>query len=95
MVQVHQQYSPLGVEFIGLTNEDSSALDASKAFLNNLGITWPNGYGAGETTDALGIGGIPAIFVVGTDGKLLWRNEMPGKIEDALDAALWLRDHPE
>jgi len=82
------------VTFLGLTAEDSSALEESKAFVEKLKITWPNGYGAGETINACRVSGLPTLFVIGTDGRVLWNDEMGGELEDALQAALWLRDHP-
>jgi len=44
--------------------------------------------------DALRVEDLPTLFIVGVDGHILWHDEMAGNIEDALDAALWLRDHP-
>ena len=92
---MQQQVGSTGVQFIGLTPEDSSTLDKSKAFLDTFGIRWPNGYGAGEAIDALRVFGYPTTFVFGADGRVLWNDAMGGKVEDAIAAALWLREHPE
>jgi hypothetical protein len=92
---VYGQYHSLGVEFIGLTEEGESALQDSKAFLESYGVEWPNGYGAAKPIEGLRVQGFPTMFVFGADGKVLWHDEMGGSVEEALDAALWLRDHPE
>lgn len=92
---MYETYESRGVEFIGLTGEDSSALDDSKAFLEACGVKWSNGYGAAEPIETLNLNGIPTIFVIGADGKVLWHDELDGTVEEALDAALWLRENPE
>jgi hypothetical protein len=92
---VYGQYHPHGVEFIGLTEEDASALEESKEFLEACGVEWPNGYGAAKPSEALRVQGLPTMFVFGPKGKVLWHDEMGGSVEEALNAALWLRDHPE
>jgi hypothetical protein len=83
------------VEFIGLTGEDASSLKESKAFLESNNIRRPNGYGAAEPIAGLRVDPLPTRFVFGADGKVLWHDELGGTLEEALDAALWLRDHPE
>ena len=92
---MYNEYQSRGVEFIGLTEEDSSSLDDSKAFLEEFGIKWPNGYGAPKPIANLRVSGFPTMFVFGADGKVLWHDELGGSLEEALDAALWLRAHPE
>lgn len=74
--------------FIGLTAEGSEENSKSEAFINRYGITWPNGYGAGDTIDALQVTGLPTVFVIGSDGKIVWRREMGGQLSDAIEQAL-------
>jgi hypothetical protein len=92
---VQQSLRARGVVFLGLTDEDASTLTKSEAFVDEVGMTWPNGYGAAETIASLRVSGLPTVFVIGSDGRVLWHDEMDGVVEDALEAALWLRDHPQ
>jgi len=60
------------VEFIGLTPEDNSLLERIRTYLDEVGMTWPNGYGAEKTLDEWKVSAIPVVFVVGRDGRLVW-----------------------
>lgn len=80
--------------FVGITSEGESDLEDSKAFLNEFGITWPNAYGAAAALEALGVNAFPTIVVFGADGRVFWNDEMGGDLDDAVQAALWVRDHP-
>lgn len=88
LVEVHKKFKDSGVVFIGLTNEDESRLDEMKDFLQGPGITWPNGYGAGPTLGKLGMTYIPSLWVIGTDGKIVWNTEAEGELEDGISRAL-------
>ena len=74
--------------FIGLTPEGSDAIADSQAFIDRYGITWPNGYGAGDTIKALEVIGYPTVFVIGADGNIAWRDEFGGTLSEAIDQAL-------
>ncbi len=85
---LHRKYSDKGVVFIGLTNEGYETLPDTERFLKMAGIPWLNGYGANDTLDKLEVTGIPAIFVVGHDGKIVWNFDSPGDPNDGIDKAL-------
>lgn len=74
--------------FVGLTAEGAESKSESQAFLDSVGITWPNGYGARKTIDAFGVQGYPTMFVIGADGKVVWNDEIGGELESAVDEAL-------
>ena len=88
LIDLCDKHRNRNVLFLGLTYEGADALDASRKFVDDLGIHWPNAYGAGVTVDALGVTGLPAVLVVGADGKVFWNHEMGGTVEDALQQAL-------
>ena len=84
---LQQKYAPRGVELIGLTEENSSTLDASIKFLEQGKITWRNGYGAGPTLGTLNFRGIPMAWVVDREGKIVWTGHplaLPEKLLDDL-----------
>ena len=86
---MHKKYSDQGVVFIGLTHEDETALTKSQAFLDAAGITWLNGYGAIDTLLAFEwTGAYPTMWVIGTDGKVIWNSDSPGTLEDGIEEAL-------
>jgi len=87
-VQTYDEYKGRGVVFIGLTAGGTEEIAETKAFIEKFGITWPNGYGAAATINALGVTGIPSVFVIGADGKVAWKNELGGELHDAIDKAL-------
>lgn len=88
LVELHHKYKDRGVLFIGLTTESSGELREIRKFLDRFGITWPNGYGADHTLDELGVEGIPRVWVVGKDGKVLWEDGLDGTVEQAIEMAL-------
>jgi hypothetical protein len=57
-------------------------------FIQDLGITWPNAYGARATLQALGVRGVPTTFVVARDGRIAWNDELGGDLDDAIQRAL-------
>lgn len=88
MVALYEKFKDRGVVFIGLTSEESDQLGTIKSFLKQSRITWLNGYGADKTMDALGVEYIPAIWIIGGDGKVAWTSERDESHEEALDKAL-------
>ncbi len=73
---------------MGLTAEGSDEIENSRKFVEDLGIEWPNAYGAGATIAALGVQGLPTVLLVGADGKVLWNDELGGALDDAIGQAL-------
>lgn len=90
LVSVYNTFKDRGVRFIGLTTEGSATEDRSAAFLADAGIEWPNGLGAVEMLSELQAEAIPAVWVVGRDGRVVWniasRSELSEAIEEALKA---------
>lgn len=88
LADAYKRFHDEGVEFLGLTSEGETTLADSKEFLSSAGITYPNGYDAGKTIEALKVYGIPAVFVVGRDNKIVWNNRQNGSLEEAIEKAL-------
>lgn len=90
LVDLHAKYKDRGVVFIGLTDEGPESLTAIRGFLNDTGITWLNGYGAGETLLALEAYAIPNTWVIGRDGKIVWSGHPLDRrpLEEAIEKAL-------
>jgi len=88
LVATYNKYRDKGVVFIGLSSEDEESLPAMQRFLQATGITWPNGYGAFDTLRALDVTYIPAAWVVGPDGTIVWSQDSPGTLEDGIEQAL-------
>lgn len=85
LIELYEEYKDHDVVFLGLTGEDSSALDESRRFLRLTKITWLQGYGAAETIDALDVQYIPQLFIIGRDGKIAWDQSSREPIESALE----------
>ena len=88
LIALHKQFSPRGVEFMGLTAEGEEYLDESKRFLEETGIPWRNGYGAVETLIALQADAIPQVWVVDHTGTIIWNLDSTESIEASLELAL-------
>lgn len=78
MKLLYETYHDRGVEFIGVScdlTREEGGYDRLKAFVAKEKIPWPQYYGdsheASQFADTWGINAIPAVFLVGRDGKLL------------------------
>ena len=68
---VWEAYQERGVAFVGVTYHD--AQDASLAFIEEYGITYPNGVDEmGRISDALGVTAVPETYVIDREGLLAW-----------------------
>jgi thiol-disulfide isomerase/thioredoxin len=88
LVEAYDMYHKRGVVFLGLTVDSEDAIPQMKEFLTETKITWPCGYGAGDTLNALHAEMIPQVWVVGSDGKILWNLDESGSLEAAIEEAL-------
>ena len=88
LVATYNTFKDRGVVFIGLTSDTGKNILDMKKFLKDGKIPWPSAYGAGPTLDALGVEGIPQVWVVGVDGKIRWNFDSEGSLDGALEDAL-------
>lgn len=95
--KVHDEYAARGVVFVGLTVEEPEA-DAKKVreFVDEFGMRYAIGWADSETARTLfdGRTNIPQTFVVGPDGRVVFRSigfspaKSPALLREALDRAL-------
>ncbi len=63
-------------------------MDFMESFLHKAGIKWPNGYGADNTLLQLEAHFIPAVWVIGTDGRVVWNRDSRKTLEEGIEEAL-------
>jgi thiol-disulfide isomerase/thioredoxin len=88
LVYLHEKYASKGVQFIGLTAEPQSQLDAIQRFLKETRITWLNGYGAEGTLTELGADVIPMVWVFDRNGTVVWNEESTESLDHAIANAI-------
>jgi len=68
---VWETYQNQGVTLVGITYRD--AQDASLSFIDEHGITYPNGVDEmGRISDAYGVTAVPETYVIDREGRLAW-----------------------
>ena len=90
MVEVYEKFKDQKVAFIGLTADGEDLLPVIQKWLEETGITWPNGYGAIDSLIAYKAEFIPQVWVIGTDGKVVWNvdSERTESLEAGIARAL-------
>jgi len=64
-------YKDGGVAFVGVTYQDAKG--ASQRFIQEFGLTYPNGADAkGQISRLYGVTGVPETFIIDRDGKVAW-----------------------
>ena len=74
--------------FIGLTSDEIDSMAEIVRFLEETGVTWPNGYGATQTLADFKAHYIPAMWVINKEGTVCWNYDAPGSMENAINQAL-------
>jgi peroxiredoxin len=64
LVRMHEKFKNQGVVFLGFTTH---RVKRAEEFLRRCGISWPNAYGIRSLSTIA-----PAIYVIGTDGRIIW-----------------------
>ena len=73
-------YREKGVAFWGVTFKD--APNASQAFVQEFGITYPNGIDSqGRLRRAYGVSAVPETFIIDREGKVAWFHAGPLKAD--------------
>lgn len=88
LIKLYEKYSPQGVVFLGLTNEDRRSLKQSEEFIAATKIPWPQGYGVDKTLARLNAEYIPQVWVVDQTGMIAWDQTAPDEISKTLDRLL-------
>ncbi len=87
--EINQKYSSRGLKIVAVSNEQADAIEKKgvRALGMNFGVARSSG-----ASRLYGVSGIPDSFIIGKDGKILWRGH-PGYINDEMLAA-WLGGQP-
>ncbi|HWB10068.1 MAG TPA: TlpA disulfide reductase family protein [Pirellulales bacterium] len=86
LLRLHEKWGRQGVNFLGIT---ARGHDDAKAFVDQHGIAWPNGYGIGDLRDAA-----PQVFLVDRRGSVVWFDDRlryrhePDRLIRELDEAI-------
>ena len=88
LVEAYDAYHKKGVIFIGLTSDSENKLTQMK--ISSPRPTSPGHAGTGPSTPSArsGVNMIPQVWVVGSDGKILWNMDEEGSLEAAIEKAL-------
>ncbi len=86
LIKLNKKYKDQGVVIIGLTNEDYSKAKIAK-FVKDMKMDYIVGT-ASDTGKSYGVTGIPAAFIVGKNGKIVWSGHPMDGLDKALEAAL-------
>ncbi len=72
----HRKYKDRGVVFVGVAVAEDP--EASKSFLRELDITYPNGPDDSQISRRYGVAGLPTTVFIGRDGKVArtWAGEI-------------------
>ena len=66
-----QTYQDKGVYLLGVTYKDAAG--ASQAFMEEYGITFPNGVGSkSQISRAYGVTAVPETFIIDREGNVAW-----------------------
>lgn len=84
LVATEKEFRDRGVVFIGLTDEPASELSKIQDYLEETGISWPNGYGASPTFEQLDVIGVPSIWIIDRKGIIQWNTDSEEPFRDAL-----------
>lgn len=57
--------------FLGITPDNEAT---AGAFCRRHNVAWPIGWGAKKFLDEWILGGYPALFVIGRDGRICWND---------------------
>lgn len=85
---LHQRHGSRGLKIVAVSREKG---DVIAQFIREENVVYPVARSS-RASGLYGVSGIPDAFIVGKDGKILWRGH-PGYIDDAMLNA-WLGGQP-
>ena len=102
LLKLQKKYAKRGVKFIGLTREgqNEKEIEESQKYVRSLKIPWPNGYGAQKPLLELKVEGIPQLWVVGRDNRIVfqeigWSGNSANEIDQVLEKVLAEQPEPK
>jgi thiol-disulfide isomerase/thioredoxin len=88
LADFYRRYRDQGLAVIGLTPEPNT-FDALRSFVESVeGFTWPVGYGAGFSFEAMGITYTPTYVLFDRAGRSVWAGYSLDGVEEAVVKAL-------
>lgn len=84
----YKKYWKQGVDFVGITNETKEVVKKYKTDAQHPFPTYPIGLDHNNCTKGYPREGIPAAFVVGKDGKIVWQGHPMSGLDKAIEDAL-------
>jgi thiol-disulfide isomerase/thioredoxin len=88
LVEFHKQFAERGVKVVGLTHEPTTERERVRQYVEQAGIDWPIGYGAGFTFELAGVHATPTYMLFDRTGRSVWGGHSLDGLEDATLAAL-------
>ena len=85
LVKLHEAFANREIVFVGLTEEGKGELAEIRKVIETSGVTWSIGWGAMRTTLMLAVDSIPALYVFGANGRLVWSSLDGGDIRTVLE----------
>ncbi len=88
MLDTYEEYSPQGLQIVGISMDDGNSRNTVEQFVADRGIPWTNGFSGAGWQDPMGqqfgVNGIPAIYIFSPTGEVLWTGH-PMQMDDALE----------
>jgi cytochrome c biogenesis protein CcmG/thiol:disulfide interchange protein DsbE len=82
--QLHRTYAPRGLQVIGVSIDQGDQEQGIREFLQEFGASYPIWLDPdGEITSAYSTMGVPNTFLIGPDGRVLWKHVGPVTADDA------------
>ena len=82
--QLHRAYAPRGLEVVGVSIDQGGQQQAIREFLAEFGASYPIWLDPdGDIQSTYSTIGVPTTFLIGPEGKVLWRHVGPVRADDA------------
>jgi peroxiredoxin len=84
--ELHQKYSGQGLAILALTSEERETVES---FVKDNHMAYAIGLDeADRTCNQYGVEGVPSVFLIGTDGKVVWEGHPLELREEQVKALL-------
>ncbi|MBA3312134.1 MAG: TlpA family protein disulfide reductase [Planctomycetota bacterium] len=89
IADLHAKYGDR-VAFVALSPDPPSDIEKVQEFVDKGGLKYPVGYGARDTLVGFEAAAFPVVWLVGSDGTVIWNGAVEGEqsLEQAIKAAL-------
>ena len=82
--ELHRAYGPRGLHVVGVSIDQGDQEQGIREFLQEFGASYPVWLDPdGEITTAYSTMGVPNTFLIGPDGRVLWKHVGPVTADDA------------